>query len=37
VNATIDRRRDSSPLLGHQCDFFKFGTTTDGPYKSMPQ
>jgi hypothetical protein len=37
MNATVDRRGDSSPLLGRQRDFFKLGTTTDGPYKSMAQ
>jgi hypothetical protein len=36
VNTTVDRRGDSSPLLGRQHDFSKLGATADGPYKSMP-
>jgi hypothetical protein len=37
VNATVDRRGDSSPVLGHQRIFSKLGATVDAPYKLMPQ
>jgi hypothetical protein len=36
VTATVDRRSDSTPLLGRHRDSFKLGATADGPYKSMP-
>jgi hypothetical protein len=37
VNATIERRGDSVPLLGRQRIFSKLGATADGHNKSMPQ